>query len=150
MPFVTVIMDPRQIELVAEYADLIQIGSRNIQNDPLLKEVGLCRKLVLLKRRIRTFETSTRNTLDLIKVPLLKSLTHLLVLIGPSHGTGLRWKVPAMSKVALAVGADGLIVEVHCKFDTALCIVYQSLDMPVFNQLMIDLGKVAQAVGQSI
>jgi 3-deoxy-7-phosphoheptulonate synthase len=175
LPFVTEVMDTRQVELVAEYADMIQIGSRNMQNFPLLKEAGMCGKPVLLKRGmmstieefllaaeyilhhgndqvilcergIRTFETSTRNTLDLSAVPMLKSLTHLPVFIDPSHGTGLRWMVPAMSKAAIAVGADGLIMEVHYKPDVALCDGHQSLDLPEFHQLMIDLEKVAQAV----
>ncbi|MDP3642520.1 MAG: 3-deoxy-7-phosphoheptulonate synthase [Bacteroidota bacterium] len=179
LPFVTEVMDTRQVELVAEYADMLQIGSRNMQNYPLLKEAGMCRKPILLKRGmmatieefllaaeyilnqgndqvilcergIRTFETSTRNTLDLSAVPMLKSLTHLPVFIDPSHGTGLRWMVPAMSKAAVAVGADGLIMEVHYKPEEALCDGYQSLDLPEFHQLMIDLGKVAQAVGREI
>lgn len=179
LPFVTEVMDTRQVELVAEYADMIQIGSRNMQNYPLLKEAGMCGKPVLLKRGmmatieefllaaeyilhhgndqvilcergIRTFETSTRNTLDLSAVPMLKNLTHLPVMIDPSHGTGLRWMVPAMAKAAVAVGADGLIMEVHYKPEEALCDGYQSLNLPEFNQLMIDLGKVAQAVGRSM
>lgn len=179
LPLVTEVMDTRQVELVAEYADMIQIGSRNMQNFPLLKEAGICGKPILLKRGmmstieefllaaeyilhhgndqvilcergIRTFETSTRNTLDLSAVPMLKSLTHLPVFIDPSHGTGLRWMVPAMSKAAVAVGADGLIMEVHYKPEEALCDGHQSLDLAEFNQLMIDLEKVAQAVGRSI
>ena len=149
MPVVTEVMDTRQVELVAEYADMIQIGSRNMQNYPLLKEVGMCRKPVLLKRGmmatieefllaaeyilnqgneqvvlcergIRTFETSTRNTLDLSAVPMLKRLSHLPVIVDPSHGTGLRWMVPAMAKAAMAVGADGLIMEVHYKPEEAI------------------------------
>lgn len=179
LPFVTEVMDTRQVELVAEYADMIQIGSRNMQNYPLLKEAGMCRKPVLLKRGmmatieefllaaeyilhfgneqvilcergIRTFETSTRNTLDLSAVPMLKSLTHLPLLVDPSHGTGLRWMVPAMSKAAVAVGADGLIIEVHNNPEVALCDGYQSLDLPEFNELMIDLEKIAFAIGRSI
>jgi len=179
LPFVTEVMDTRQVELVAEYADMIQIGSRNMQNYPLLKEAGMCGKPVLLKRGmmatieefllaaeyilhfgneqvilcergIRTFETSTRNTLDLSAVPMLKKLTHLPVMIDPSHGTGLRWMVPAMAKAAVAVGADGLIIEVHNNPEVALCDGFQSLDLPEFSQLMIDLEKVAQAVGRSI
>ena len=179
LPFVTEVMDTRQVEMVAEYADMLQIGSRNMQNYPLLKEAGMCGKPILLKRGmmaiieefllaaeyilhfgndqvilcergIRTFETSTRNTLDLSAVPMLKSLTHLPVFIDPSHGTGLRWMVPAMSKAAVAVGADGLIMEVHYKPDEALCDGHQSLDLPEFHQLMVDLGKVAKAVGRSI
>lgn len=179
LPFVTEVIDTRQVELVAEYADMIQIGSRNMQNFPLLKEAGNCRKPILLKRGmmatieefllaaeyilhfgneqvilcergIRTFETSTRNTLDLSAVPMLKKLTHLPVMIDPSHGTGLRWMVPAMSKAAVAVGADGLIIEVHNNPEVALCDGFQSLDLPEFNQLMVELEKVAQAVGRSI
>lgn len=179
LPFVTEVMDTRQVELVAEYADMIQIGSRNMQNYPLLKEAGMCGKPILLKRGmmatieefllaaeyilhhgndqvilcergIRTFETSTRNTLDLSAVPMLKSLTHLPVFIDPSHGTGLRWMVPAMAKAAVAVGADGLIIEVHNNPDEALCDGFQSLDLPEFNQLMIELEKIAQAVNRRV
>lgn len=179
LPLVTEVMDTRQVELVAEFADLVQIGSRNMQNFPLLKEVGMCGKPVLLKRGmmatieefllaaeyilyhgndqvilcergIRTFETSTRNTLDLSAVPMLKSLTHLPVIVDPSHGTGIRWMVPAMAKASVAVGADGLIMEVHYMPEEALCDGHQSLDLLEFHQLMIDLRKVAQAVGRSI
>jgi 3-deoxy-7-phosphoheptulonate synthase len=179
LPVVTEVMDTRQVELVASYADMIQIGSRNMQNYPLLKEAGMCRKPVLLKRGmmatieeflmaaeyilnqgneqvilcergIRTFETSTRNTLDLSAVPMLKRLSHLPVIVDPSHGTGLRWMVPAMAKAAVAVGADGLIVEVHHKPDEALCDGYQSLDIGEFTNMMTDLKKIARAVGREI
>ena len=179
MPVVTEVLDTRQVELVASYADMIQIGSRNMQNYPLLKEAGLCRKPVLLKRGmmatieeylmaaeyiltqgneqvilcergIRTFETSTRNTLDLSAVPMLKRLTHLPVIVDPSHGTGLRWMVPAMAKAAVAVGADGLIMEVHYKPEEAICDGYQSLNLDEFGQLMSDLKKIAVAVGRNI
>jgi 3-deoxy-7-phosphoheptulonate synthase len=179
LPVVTEVMDTRQVELVASYADMIQIGSRNMQNYPLLKEAGMCRKPVLLKRGmmatieeflmaaeyilnqgneqvilcergIRTFETSTRNTLDLSAVPMLKRLSHLPVIVDPSHGTGLRWMVPAMAKAAVAVGADGLIVEVHHKPDEALCDGYQSLDIVEFTNMMTDLKKIARAVGREI
>jgi len=179
LPIVTEVMDTRQIELVASYADMIQIGSRNMQNYPLLKEAGMCRKPVLLKRGmmatieeyllaaeyilnqgndqvilcergIRTFETSTRNTLDLSAVPMLKKLSHLPVIVDPSHGTGLRWMVPAMAKAAIAVGADGLIMEVHYKPEEAICDGYQSLDLDEFGQLMSDLKKIALAVGRNI
>lgn len=179
MPFVTEVMDTRQVELVAGYADMLQVGSRNMHNYPLLKEVGMLRKPVLLKRGmmatieefllaaeyilnqgneqvilcergIRTFETSTRNTLDLSAVPMLKLLTHLPVIVDPSHGTGLRWMVPAMSKAAVAAGADGLIIEVHYQPEKALCDGQQSLSLPEFEQLMKDLKKVAQAVGREI
>ena len=136
LPVVTEVMDTKQVELVAEYADLVQVGSRNMQNFPLLKEVGMCGKPVLLKRGmmatieeflnaaeyilhygndqvilcergLRTFETSTRNTLDLSAVPMLKNLTHLPVIVDPSHGTGHRWMVGPMAKAAVAVGAAG-------------------------------------------
>jgi 3-deoxy-7-phosphoheptulonate synthase len=179
LPVVTEVMDTRQVELVSSYADMIQIGSRNMQNYPLLKEAGMCRKPVLLKRGmmatieefllaaeyilnqgneqvilcergIRTFETSTRNTLDLSAVPMLKRLTHLPVIVDPSHGTGLRWMVPAMAKAAVAVGADGLIMEVHYKPEEALCDGYQSLDLDEFTRLMTDLQKIAIAVGRNI
>jgi len=179
LPIVTEVMDTRLVELVAGYADIIQIGSRNMQNYPLLKEVGMLRKPVLLKRGmmasieefllaaeyilnqgndqiilcergIRTFETSTRNTLDLSAVPMLKHLSHLPVIVDPSHGTGHRWMVPAMAKAAIAAGADGLIIEVHYKPEEALCDGQQSLSPDEFTRLMSDLKKVAQAIGRDI
>jgi 3-deoxy-7-phosphoheptulonate synthase len=179
LPIVTEVMDTRLVELVAGYADILQIGSRNMQNYPLLKEVGMLRKPVLLKRGmmatieefllaaeyilnqgndqvilcergIRTFETSTRNTLDLSAVPMLKHLSHLPVIVDPSHGTGHRWMVPAMAKAAVAAGADGLIMEVHYKPEEALCDGHQSLSPDEFARLMVDLRKVAQAVGREI
>jgi 3-deoxy-7-phosphoheptulonate synthase len=179
LPVVTEVMDTRMVELVVEYADMIQIGSRNMQNYPLLKEAGKCRKPVLLKRGmmatveeflmaaeyilnqgneqvilcergIRTFETSTRNTLDLSAVPMLKRFSHLPVIVDPSHGTGLRWMVPAMAKAAVAAGADGLIMEVHYKPEEAICDGHQSLDLDEFALLMTDLKKIAQAVGREI
>jgi 3-deoxy-7-phosphoheptulonate synthase len=179
LPIVTEIMDTRQVELVAGYADMLQVGSRNMQNFPLLKEVGLTRTPVLLKRGmmatieelllaaeyilnqgnenvvlcergIRTFETSTRNTLDLGAVPMLKQLTHLPVIVDPSHGTGISWMVPAMAKAAVAAGADGLIMEVHYKPDQALCDGHQSLDPVSFAGLMADLRRIALAVGRKI
>jgi len=179
LPVVTEVMDTRQVEIVCRYADMLQVGSRNMQNYPLLKEVGMTRKPVLLKRGmmatieefllaaeyilsqgneqvvlcergIRTFETSTRNTLDLSAVPMLKHMSHLPVIVDPSHGTGLRWMVPAMARAAVAAGADGLIMEVHYKPEEALCDGHQSLNLPEFAQLMTDLKKVAEAVGRSI
>jgi len=179
LPVVTEVMDTRQVEVVSQYADMLQVGSRNMQNFPLLKEVGMQRKPVLLKRGmmstieefllaaeyilnqgnnnvvlcergIRTFETSTRNTLDLSAVPMLKHLTHLPVIVDPSHGTGLRWMVPSMAMAAIAAGADGLIVEVHYKPEEALCDGYQSLALNEFAQLMTDLKKIATAVGREI
>jgi 3-deoxy-7-phosphoheptulonate synthase len=179
LPVVTEVMDTRQVEVVCQYADMLQVGSRNMHNYPLLKEVGMTRKPVLLKRGmmatieefllaaeyilsqgneqvvlcergIRTFETSTRNTLDLSAVPMLKHLSHLPVIVDPSHGTGLSWMVPAMAKAAVAAGADGLIMEVHYKPEEALCDGQQSLSLPEFAQLMQDLKRIAQAVGRQI
>lgn len=179
MPVVTEVMDTRQVELVARYADMIQIGSRNMQNYPLLKEAGMLRKPVLLKRGmmatieefllaaeyilsqgndqvilcergIRTFETTTRNTLDLSAIPVLKRLCHLPVIVDPSHGTGHRWMVSAMAKAAIAVGADGLIVEVHCNPEEALCDGQQSLSPDEFALMMDDLKKIAVAVDRGL
>jgi len=179
LPVVTEVMDTRQVELVSDYADMFQIGSRNMQNFPLLKEVGKSKIPVLLKRGmmatieeflfaaeyilnqgneqvilcergIRTFETSTRNTLDLSAIPMLKSLSHLPVIVDPSHGTGLRWMVPALAKAAVAVGADGLMMEVHFDPDTALCDGHQSLNLDEFNRLMFDLRKVAKSIDREI
>jgi 3-deoxy-7-phosphoheptulonate synthase len=179
MPIVTEVMDTRQVELIGEYADMLQVGSRNMQNFPLLKEVGHSRKPVLLKRGmmatieefllaaeyilshgnenvvlcergIRTFETSTRNTLDLSAVPMLKRLTHLPVIVDPSHGTGIRWMVPSMAKAAIAAGADGLIMEVHYRPNEALCDGLQSLDLDTFAGLITDLRKIALAVDRKI
>jgi 3-deoxy-7-phosphoheptulonate synthase len=179
IPFVTEVMDTRQVELVAGYADMLQIGSRNMHNYPLLKEAGMVKKPILLKRGmmatieefllaaeyilnqgneqvilcergIRTFETSTRNTLDLSAVPMLKHLTHLPVIVDPSHGTGLRWMVPAMARAAVAAGADGLIMEVHYHPEAALCDGQQSLSPDEFSLLMNELKKIALAIGRSI
>jgi 3-deoxy-7-phosphoheptulonate synthase len=179
LPVVTEVMDTRQIETVCRYADMLQVGSRNMQNYPLLKEVGMTRKPVLLKRGmmatieefllaaeyilsqgneqvvlcergIRTFENSTRNTLDLSAVPMLKKLSHLPVIVDPSHGTGLRWMVPVMAKAAVAAGADGIIVEVHYKPEEALCDGQQSIDLNEFRQMMKDLSRIAEAVDRSI
>lgn len=107
-------------------------------------------QVILCERGIRTFETATRNTLDLSAVPMLKRLTHLPVIVDPSHGTGLRWMVPSMSKAALAVGADGLIIEVHYKPEQALCDGNQSLSLDEFDRLMPDLQKIARAIGREI
>ncbi len=179
LPVVTEVMDTRQMELVANYADMIQIGSRNMQNFPLLKEAGNSKKPILLKRGlmatieeflnaaeyilhqgndqvvlcergIRTFETTTRNTLDLSAVPMLKHLSHLPVIVDPSHATGIRWMIPTMSKAAIAAGADGLILEVHHKPEDALCDGPQSLYLEEFSELMVELHKIANAVGREI
>ena len=179
LPVVTEVMDTKKVELVARCTDIIQIGSRNMQNFPLLKEVGRSMKPVLLKRGlmatieeflfaaeyilnqgndqvilcergIRTFETSTRNTLDLSAVPMLKHLSHLPVIVDPSHATGIPWMVPIMAKAAIAVGADGLIIEVHHKPEEALCDGPQSLKPDEFSSLMGELHKIAKAVGREI
>lgn len=179
LPVVTEVMDTRQMEVVCEYADIIQIGSRSMHNFPLLKEAGKCRKPVLLKRGlmatideylhaaeyilsegnqevilcergIRTFENYTRNTLDLSAVPILKRETHLPVIVDPSHGTGHSWLVPAMAKAAIAVGADGIMVEVHNKPLEALSDGQQSLYPKEFVQMVKDLDKIAMAVGRRL
>ena len=106
--------------------------------------------VILCERGIRTFETATRNTLDISAVPVLKELTHLPVIVDPSHGTGVRWIVPPMAKAAIASGADGLIMEVHHKPETALCDGQQSLYPDEFQQLMSDLKKIAEAVGREL
>ena len=176
---VTEIMDPRQLDLICRYADILQIGSRNMQNYSLLEEVGRCRKSVLLKRGmsstieellfaaeyvmkggnssvmfcergIRTFETSTRNTMDLNAVPMLKRISHLPVIVDPSHGTGHWWMVPPLSKAAIAAGADGLLVEVHCDPQKALSDGSQTLRPDRFDQMMRELRRVALAVGAEL
>jgi len=179
LPVVTEALDTRDVALVAKYADMIQIGARNMQNFTLLKEVGKTGKPVLLKRGsgatieellmsaeyvlsegnrnvilcergIRTLETYTRNTLDLSAVPVIKKLSHLPVMVDPSHGTGKWDLVPAMAKAAVAAGADGLIIEVHPHPDEALSDGPQSLKPDTFEQLMSDLRLVAQAVGRQL
>lgn len=177
LPIITEVMDTTQIDLVSAYADILQVGSRNMHNYVLLKEIGIRNKPLLLKRGmsatieefimaaeyvlkegnkqvmlcergIRTFETATRNTLDLNAIPLLKRLTHLPVIVDPSHGTGYAWMVPNMAKAAIAAGADGLLMEVHVQPDEALCDGGQSLTLKTFGALMEDLPKVANAVGR--
>ncbi len=179
LSIVTEVMDTRDMDMVCEYTDIVQIGSRNMHNFPLLKEAGLCGKPVLFKRGlmatideyllaaeyilkegnndvilcergIRTFETSTRNTLDLSAVPVLKQKTHLPVIVDPSHGTGHRWLVPIMSKAAIAVGADGIIVEVHNNPEEALSDGKQSLYPEEFAQMVKDLEGIARAMGREL
>lgn len=179
MPFVTEVMDTRQVDLVGEYADMLQIGSRNMSNFPLLKEAGISKKPILLKRGmnptieefvmaaeyilaqgnhqvvlcergIRTFETAYRNTLDLNAVPMLKSMSHLPVIVDPSHGTGHRWMVSTMAKAAIAAGADGLIIEMHYQPEEALCDGDQSLFPEDFQKLMEELRVLAPAVGRRV
>ena len=176
---VTELLDPRDTVLVERYADLIQIGARNMQNFELLKEVGQCQKPVLLKRGlsatitefllaaeyilnqgnfnvilcergIRTFETLTRFTLDLNAVPVIKQLSHLPVIVDPSHGTGSWEYVEPMAKAAVAAGADGLIIEVHPNPEVALSDGPQSLLPKKFAALVKSVRKVAHAVGRSL
>jgi 3-deoxy-7-phosphoheptulonate synthase len=179
LPVITEIMDPRDLDVIVKYADIIQIGARNMQNFRLLLEVGSARKPVLLKRGlsstikewlmsaeyimsrgnhevmlcergIRTFETATRNTLDLSAVPVLKQLTHLPVVVDPSHGVG-RWDLVApMAKAAVAAGADALIIEVHTNPEEAMSDGEQSLRPDNFGQLMKELRLVAASVGREI
>ena len=179
LPVVTELMDPRESDMVMRYADVIQIGARNMQNFRLLKEVGSYDKPVLLKRGmsstikelqmselyimsegnfkvllcergIRTFEDSTRNTLDLTAVPVVKQLSHLPVIVDPSHGTG-KWDLVApMAMAAIAAGADGLMIEVHPNPEEALSDGAQSLLPEKFARLMSSLRLVAEAVGRTV
>jgi 3-deoxy-7-phosphoheptulonate synthase len=179
LPVISEILDTRDIELFLEKADIIQIGARNMQNFELLKEVGAYDKPVLLKRGlsatikefllsaeyimsrgnrnvmlcergIRTFETQYRNTLDLAAIPTLKELSHLPVIVDPSHATG-KWNLVApMSKAAVAAGADGLLIEVHSNPECALCDGEESIKPSKFKDLMQDLKKIAEAVGREV
>jgi len=179
LPVVTEALDTRDVELVARYADIIQVGARNMQNFRLLSEVGRAGLPVLLKRGlsatieewlmaaeyimaagnqsiilcergIRTYETATRNTLDLSAIPMVKELSHLPVIVDPSHATGA-WKLVApMAKGAVAVGADGLMIEVHPDPQRALCDGPQSLTPENFKTLVADLVPVARAVGREV
>jgi len=179
LPIVTEVMNPREVDLVHEYTDIMQIGARNVQNFSLLKEVGKHEKPILLKRGlsttieewlmsaeyilsegnnkvilcergIRTFEKATRNTLDISAVPVVKGLTHLPIIIDPSHGVGYWQFVGAMSKAALAAGADGLMIEVHWKPEEAFSDGPQSLKPGKFSKLMEELAPVAKAIGRPI
>jgi 3-deoxy-7-phosphoheptulonate synthase len=172
-------MDPRDLEAIVKYADIIQIGARNMQNFRLLLEVGSAQKPVLLKRGlsstikewlmsaeyimsrgnhqvmlcergIRTFETATRNTLDLSAVPVLKQLTHLPVVVDPSHGVGKRDLVAPMAKAAIAAGADALLIEVHTNPEEAVSDGEQSLKPDHFEKMMKELKPVAEAVGRKL
>ena len=174
---VSEVMDPTQIPLVAQYADILQVGARNMQNFNLLRELGKQRKPVLLKRGIaatieelllsaeyilaggnydvilcergiRTFETYTRNTMDISAIPVVKKLSHLPIVADPSHGTGRRDKVAPMARAAVAAGADGLLVEVHPDPDHALSDGAQSLRPEQFEELMGQLRMIAPAVGR--
>ncbi|KOA18879.1 phospho-2-dehydro-3-deoxyheptonate aldolase [Clostridium homopropionicum DSM 5847] len=179
LPIVTEIMSPYLVEKFVEDVDVIQVGARNMQNFDLLKELGKTKTPILLKRGlsatfeeflmsaeyimsegnenvilcergIRTFETYTRNTLDLSAVPVLKKLSHLPVVIDPSHAGGLWWLVESLAKAAVAVGADGLMIEVHNNPAKALSDGAQSLKPEKFDSLMKNLSVIAGAVGRSI
>ena len=177
MLVVTEVMDTRTVELVSGYSDMLQIGARNMQNFDLLKEVGMSKKPVLLKRGlsatiqelllsaeyllskgnfkvvlcergIRTFETATRNTIDINAVPVIKHETHLPVIVDPSHGTG-KWEyVAPIARAAIAAGADGLMIEVHTNPEEALSDGPQSLLPRKFRQLMDEIRTIAKAVGR--
>jgi len=179
LPVVTEVLTPADVELVAEKADMLQVGTRNAQNFSLLEAVGQAGKPVLLKRGlsntveewllgaeyivsqgnpdvvlcergIRSFETATRNTLDLSAVPLVRSLSHLPVIVDPSHATGKRHLVPPMALAAFAAGADGLLVEVHPDPDEALSDGAQSLTFEQFAELMEQLRQLAPALNRSL
>lgn len=179
LPIVTELMDPRDLPLFLKYSDVIQIGARNMQNFELLKEVGKTRKPVLLKRGmantikdfllsaeyiisegnpncilcergIRTFEDATRFTLDISAVPVIKKLSHLPVVIDPSHCSGTWGYVAPLSKAAVAVGADGLIIEVHDDPEKAVCDGPQALKPEKFEILMTELRAIAKAIGRTI
>ncbi len=176
---VTEVMETAQIDLIGQYADVFQVGARNMQNFSLLKELGrgttpvfLKRGLsatieewlmsaeyimscgnsnvILCERGIRTFETYTRNTLDLSAVPVVKNKSHLPVFVDPSHGIGIRNKVTPMARAAVAAGADGLMIEIHPDPDTALSDGPQSLYLDQFSELMRQIRLIAEAIGRSV
>ena len=179
LPIVTEIMSARMIERYVEDVDLIQVGARNMQNFELLKELGRTRKPILLKRGlsatieewlmsaeyimsegnenvilcergIRTFEQYTRNTLDLSAIPVVKKLSHLPVIVDPSHAGGLWWLVEPLAKAAVAAGADGLIIEVHNDPEHAKCDGAQSLKPEKYAALLAQIGQIAQVVGKQV
>ncbi len=179
MMVVTEVMEPRQVKQVAQYADILQIGTRNMQNFDLLRECGKSGKPVMLKRGmsatieewllaaeyivnegdndvilcergIRTFETHTRNTLDLNAVASVKQLSHLPILVDPSHGTGLRDLVAPMARASIAAGADGLIIEAHAHPEQAVSDAQQTLGMKDLSALMKDLRHISKAMGRTL
>jgi 3-deoxy-7-phosphoheptulonate synthase len=179
MALVSEVMDVSQIGLVDKYSDIFQVGARNMQNYTLLRELGHTRKPVLLKRGlmatieelllsseyvlsggnnavilcergIRTFETATRNTFDVSAIPVVKKLSHLPIIADPSHGAGRRDMVVPMARAAVAAGADGLLIEVHCDPDHALSDGAQSMFPAQFDRLMAELRIIAPAIGRSI
>jgi len=176
---VTEVVDPHDVELVAEYADILQVGSRNMQNFALLSSVGRSKRPVLLKRGfactvtewltaadyilaegnnqvilcergIRTFEDSTRFSLDIGSIPVIKRFSHLPLIVDPSHAAGHYSLVPAIAKASVAAGADGLLIEVHPNPKEALIDGLQSLTPSDFARLMAELGPLAEAVGRCI
>jgi len=179
MKLITEVMDISQLELIERYAHILQVGARNMQNFTLLRELGRTRTPVLLKRGIsatieewllsaeyilaggnmsvmlcergiRTFESYTRNTFDISAIPVIQKLSHLPILADPSHGTGRRDQVAPMARAAVAAGADGLLIEVHCDPDHALSDGAQSLHPPQFDRLMAELRIIAPAIGRGI
>lgn len=179
LPIITEIMDPRDMPMIMKHADIIQIGARNMQNFRLLAEVGAHNKPVMLKRGlsatikefllsaeyimsagnsqvilcergIRTFETQTRNTLDLSAVPVIKQLTHLPIIVDPSHAVGITYLVAPMAKAAVAAGADGLMIEVHPNPEEAYCDGDQALLPKDFKILVAELRLIAKAVGREL
>jgi 3-deoxy-7-phosphoheptulonate synthase len=179
LSLISEVMDLSQIELIERYVDILQVGARNMQNFTLLRELGKSRKPVLLKRGIsatieewllsaeyilaggnmdvmlcergiRTFESYTRNTLDISAIPVVQKLSHLPVLVDPSHATGRRDKVAPVARAAVAAGADGLLIEVHCDPDHAKSDGAQSMFPSQFDRLMAELRIIAPAIGRSI
>ena len=179
LKLITEVMDISQLALIERYADILQVGARNMQNFTLLRELGQSKTPVMLKRGIsatieewllsaeyilaggntnvmlcergiRTFESYTRNTLDISAIPVVQKLSHLPIIVDPSHGTGKRDKVAPMARAAVAAGADGLIIEVHCDPDHALSDGAQSMFPAQFDRLMAELRIIAPAIGRSI
>ncbi len=179
LKLITEVMDISQLALIERYADILQVGARNMQNFTLLRELGQSKTPVMLKRGIsatieewllsaeyilaggntnvmlcergiRTFESYTRNTLDISAIPVIQKLSHLPIIVDPSHGTGKRDKVAPMARAAVAAGADGLIIEVHCDPDHALSDGAQSMFPAQFDRLMAELRIIAPAIGRSI
>jgi 3-deoxy-7-phosphoheptulonate synthase len=176
---ITEVMSTDTVDLVAEYADVLQVGARNMQNYALLERLGRVRKPVMLKRGlsgtikewlmaaeyivakgnpnvmlcergIRTFETATRNTLDINAIPVVKSLSHLPVIVDPSHGIGIRKHVAAIARAGIAAGADGIMIEVHPKPEKALSDGHQSLAIPEFAELMREVRVIALAIERPV
>jgi len=179
MAVVTEVLEPELVDVVAEYADIIQIGARNMQNFPLLRRAGRTGKPILLKRGlaatikelllsaeyilaegndqvilcergVRSFDNHTRNLLDLTAIPVVHSLSHLPIIADPSHGTGIRAKVIPMARAAIAAGADGLMIEVHPEPDRALSDGAQSLDLDQFDELVSQITPIARAIGREL